>query len=378
MKRTTIFTILFLSAAAFARAQVAGGSVSIENLAVEHAGDSVTVSYTATVAPRGVKRDRSLIFSPVIAGGGFRQSLPPVVVHGGGSALARSRREVAFGTTPGYDNALTTKNGKTITTSASVPFQEWMRGAEIVFESVAAGCCAQGAFESVVMARNTLPAPVTVSPALPEPEPEWIAASVADSLSVAFRFVIPFSEFDENEPLKLYDDDIENDLEIYFRVAKYSVEPEYMDNAHTLNNLIACIDMIAGSADSRVARIVIAGFASPEGNFEFNHRLAFERAVSLKRYIMERSGIPDRTIMLFNGGVDWRGLRAMIEKSRLPEKGELISVIDNTPVGGEGYRAGRLEQIRRMKGGQTYRLLLSEYFPYLRSGAFIKVFYENE
>ncbi len=226
---------------------------------------------------------------------------------------------------------------------------------------------------------NILPRPVPAAEPEPEPEPEpeWIPQSVGDSLSTAFPFVVPFSEFNPEDPFKIYDDERENALEVYFRLAKYDIEPRYLDNSYNLNNLISCINMIMASSDSRVARIIVGGFASPEGTLEFNDRLAFERAVSLKKYIMDNTSIRDDQVAVFNGSVDWRGLRARVERSAMTEKDELLALIAQTPVEGVSGRPGRLEALKRMNGGNTYLRLQAEHFPYLRTGAFIKVFYEN-
>jgi outer membrane protein OmpA-like peptidoglycan-associated protein len=375
-KRITILAIILLSTLSAASAQLADGRVGIENISARREGEFVRVIYNAVIAPRAVKRDYSLLFVPVIVGGGFRQSLPAVVVHGRGSAVARRRRELAFGTTAGYDKATVVANGNIMTLSAIVPFQKWMHGADIVFESIEGGCCTMGVLQSAVVTRGILPEPV--SQPVPIPEPEWVPVSVGDSLSTAFRFVLPFSEFDPQEPFRIYDDERDNGLVIYYPLAKYDIDPDYMENSYSLNNLVNCIGMIVGSNDSKLAKIIVAGFASPEGSLELNDRLAFERAVSLKKYLMDHAGIADGDVLLFNGSVDWRGLRARIARGTLPEREALLRLIDNTPIYGENGRPGRFEALRRMNGGSTYRYLQAEHFPYLRSGAFIKVFYENK
>ena len=375
-KRTTILTAALLATIHAATAQVAGGRVAIENLMAERKGETVEVNYTAVIAPRAVARDHTLVFAPVIEGAGFRQSLPAVVVHGPGSKIARRRRETARETAAGHDGATTAKNGAKVVMSATVPFQEWMYGADVQFEAVGGGCCNTTRFDQVVVARGVLPRPLP--PVAAAAEPQWVPRSVGDSLSTAFPFVVPASQFDPEEPFKIYDDERENALEVYFRLARHDIEPEYLDNRYNLVNLIGCIDMIVASADSRVERIVVGGFASPEGSAALNDRLAFDRAVTIKRYIMDNTPVRDDQVAVFNGSVDWRGLRARIARSNMTERDALLDLIDNTPVQGTPTRPGRLEAIRSMNSGSTYLRLQAEHFPYLRTGAFIKVFYANK
>ncbi len=384
MKKIITLTLFLFASLAVSRAQtpVAGGAVKIGGVKVERSGETVEVSYTAEVAPKAVKRNYTLVLAPVITDGLYRQSLPPVVINGQGSKTARERREWIARETVGYKNAAMARNGETVTAQATVPYQEWMAGAEIVVEGVEGGCCNYDKLDDVRVAEGILAVerpvepPVMVAEIAPQ-SAEWIPVSLADSLSTAFTFVLPFSEFDENEPFKIYDDERESALVTYFRVASYDIDPYYMDNAHTLSNLVGAIEMILSSRDSRIEKIVVAGFASPEGSFALNDRLAFERAVSVKKYIMDHTGMGDSRIAVYNGSVDWRGLRVMVEKSNLPEKRRILSIIDDTPVWDERNSRGRLGELQRLDGGRVYRYLLNEYFPYLRSGAFIKVYYEN-
>lgn len=378
MKKIFTLTILFLLSVTASMGQVAENRIKISDFQVEDLGETVKIDFAAKVAPKAIKRNHALVFIPVIENDGYRQSLSPVVIQGKGSKIARQRREWVAKQVVGYDNAVYAKNGETITLTSTVPFQKWMLGSDLIFESVEGGCCSYDKLNDVLYAENILerqePEPVVV---VVEKEPEWIPVSIADSLSTAFTFVVPLSEFDENEPFKIYDEERESSLVVYFRVAKHNIDAAYMGNAHTLSNLTAAINMIMDAKDSKVDRIVVAGFASPEGSFELNDRLAFERAVSVKKYLMETTGARDNQIMVYNGSVDWRGLRAMIVRSNLPEKRQILSIIDNTPIWDSKKQVGRLGELMRFNDGKTYRYLLNEYFPYLRNGAFIKVYYEN-
>jgi outer membrane protein OmpA-like peptidoglycan-associated protein len=384
---------MFLAIAAattVTRAQLADGRINVFNLTAEREDDSVRVEYTAVIAKRAVKRNHTLVFEPVITGDGFRQSLPAVVVNGPGSKLARERREWIAKEKTEYKDATVTKNNRTVKLTATVPYQDWMSGGQVVLESVDGGCCSYRSQDDILLTRNILE-PVKAVEHKPETEPlqepkaetqlivpQWIPVTIADSLSIAMHFVIPVSEFDEQEPFKIYDDEREDEMGIYFRVGRRNIDPNYMTNQRAMINLVAAIEMIMSSTDSRVHKIVVGGFASPEGGSALNDKLAFDRAVSVKRYIMDNTSVRDDQIILYNGSSDWRGLRMRVERSNMSEKRELLDIIDNTPIWDKQSRVGRLGRIMRLNGGRTYRVLLNEHFPYLRSGAFIKVYYENQ
>jgi outer membrane protein OmpA-like peptidoglycan-associated protein len=312
-------------------------------------------------------------------GDGFRLALPAVIVHGPGSKIARLRREWVAGTTPEYGSATIAKNMQTVEMSATVPFDERMTGGSVIFESVEGGCCRYDPRGGVMLAGNILPlsGPVVASEPVQAPQP--VPNSVADKLSVTVSFVFPIAEYNENEPFKKTGGERGNVSEIFFRTGRHDIDPYYMDNRQALATLESVIRSITASKDSRIERIVVGGFASPEGGTRINESLAYRRAVSLKRYIMNKTGVRNDRITVYNGLVDWQELRARIEADDyLYEKRAVLDIIDNTPVWDSRRQVGRLGQIMRLNGGATYRYLLREHFPYLRSGALIKVYYQNQ
>jgi outer membrane protein OmpA-like peptidoglycan-associated protein len=289
----------------------------------------------------------------------------------------------------------------------TVPFQSWMVGGRLEFEGLGAGCCTVEMVELGVLADNILtdaPVPVqTIQSIRPiqtiQPE-EYIAEPRTTGQAVArdYTFVRPLAEFEAAmEPGERFDHhtryetvrpaseglqrsveriiDRGNDgsMTVYFRQGSKRLERGYMGNNRSLGNLIAAIRSIARSQDSRIARIVIAGFASPEGSLGFNERLAWDRAVALRNFICSNSPVRPEQVYIHNGSVDWLGLRDMIERGDMWDKWRILDVIDRAPSWGEQ----RLRTLQRLDGGEPYRIMLRDYFPYLRQAAFIKVFFED-
>jgi hypothetical protein len=365
MKRLIALSVLFLSAAAaVSAARPADEAITVTGVTVERLGGNVNIGYTATIAPKAVKRGRALVFAPVVTNGGFRLQLPAVVVNGKGSKAAQARREYIFGAESGYKYAAATTNGQGITVSESIPFDGWMTGGRVTLESVYGGCCSHS-HNNILLADHILPPPAEPKP-MPKPAPPRI--SVGDSLAQIFAFVRPVGKPDATG----------GGLNIFFRVNRYDIDPDYMDNEQTLADLVGAIRAIRASSDSRVVKVVVGGFASPEGGSEINYRLGHERAKAVKSYLEANTGLRSDMIATHNGEVDWRSLRKMIEEGEMPEKQRLLDIIDTMPVWDSRRGVGRLGTIMRMNGGRTYRHLATEHFPYLRTGAFISVYYENQ
>lgn len=380
MKKAILLGTIILCGAVGAKAQVADGRIKIDKVRIVEQDEQVTVNFQAQADHKAAVRNHTLVFRPVLTDGQYKVSMPSIIVQGKGSQKSQSRSAWVSGVTANDQQARYLSNGQTVDYTATIPSQEWMDGARLEIEGAEGGCCRYNPLANELLAEainlnRIIPEPVLVE--APVPVAEWAPVTVADNLSTTFTFVVPESEYDPSDPFKIYDDERENALIVYYRQGKYLIESGYMDNERTLSNLSTAINMILNSTDSKVNRIIVGGFSSPEGSREVNHRFAHQRAVSVKKYIMETTSAHDNQIEVFNGEADWRGLRALISKSNLAEKDQIIHIIDHTPVWDSQRNLGRLGELMRMNGGRTYRVLLHEYFPLLRNGAFIKVYYEN-
>ena len=62
-----------------------------------------------------------------------------------------------------------------------------------------------------------------------------------------------------------------------------------------------------------------------------------------------------------DGGEDWEGLRKAVEASTLPDKQEILRIIDEVP-----NPDARDAELMKLSDGTTYRILLNHYYPPLR------------
>ena len=184
-----------------------------------------------------------------------------------------------------------------------------------------------------------------------------------------------FSHNNDYEKFRYNPDSYINDntgLTVYFRQGRNNIDLAYRDNSYSLSRLIAAVRELQSSTDSRVTKIVIAGFASPEGSAELNFRLGQTRAETTHRYLIENGVLGAEQIELYNGKVNWGGLRKLVAQSSMPYRDQVLNIIDNTP----DYR--RQAELMRLGGGAPYRYMLNNLFPELRNATYIKVYYENK
>jgi outer membrane protein OmpA-like peptidoglycan-associated protein len=376
MKKIILVSLVLLLACAGVRAQ----NIAVRELKVTENGEIVTVIFRADIPRKMAKSSETIVFVPVLRGGDYSWSLPAIVVEGRRARIANRRHDWASeagALQPDFgDVAVITENGSTVAYSTSLPWQPWMDGADLTAEMLAMRCCDYTISDDILLAEKlSLPAIEIVKPEPVAVEPE---PTTGDKLAEEYTFIAPYSAFERLAPGQLFDDDRENTLIVYFRQGKYDVEPRYETNARLLEEMVSSIRTLQSSADSRVRAVVIAGFASPEGSFALNDRLAFDRAAAVKNYILEQTGLPDEDIKLYNGSEDWRGLKIMVEQSAMPSREAVLRIIDTVPVWDSAKGSGREEALMAVDGGVPYKYMYDNFFPLLRNAAYIKIYYDNK
>ncbi len=210
----------------------------------------------------------------------------------------------------------------------------------------------------------------------PEPVPEPVQTT-AELLAAGRPYIVPYSDFKGLEK-GLLDEDRDKSGTVYYRFDRYDIDRTYRDNSRSLDDIVASVRTIQASSDSRVRMIVVAGFTSPEGRLALNNRLGSNRGASVKKYIMEQTGLPDEAIRVYNGSEDWQGLRMLVERSDMPSKERVLDIIVNMPIWDAATKHGREGELMRLDGGNPWRYMRKHFFPDLRNAAYIKVYYENK
>ena len=81
---------------------------------------------------------------------------------------------------------------------------------------------------------------------------------------------------------------------VFFRVGSYAITSDQMPN----------VEMIADYMKSHPkAKVVIKGYASPEGNYDFNIKLAKNRAEAVRKVLMNKYKISSERITADGEGI---------------------------------------------------------------------------
>jgi hypothetical protein len=242
-----------------------------------------------------------------------------------------------------------------------------MNGADLMAEKLVMWCCSQSQTVDLLGCNLNLP-PTELPPPPPAPAPP----TTGDMLAGQYPFIEPYSDYGGEFG------DRDEAITVYFRQDKRTIDPSYMNNSVSLAEILSSIRRLQSSPDSRVRMVMIAGFASPEGTYDYNDKLAFDRSAVVKRYIMDRTGMADGNIALYNGAEDWGGLRELVEDSDMPMKYHILDIIDNVPLWDSALKTGREKELMELDGGVSYKYMYRNFFPLLRNSAYIKIYYDNK
>ena len=201
--------------------------------------------------------------------------------------------------------------------------------------------------------------------------------TVADKLAQENGFLAPWTgSIGSKEDIARYKD--EATLIVYFPVGKWAIQPDYENNLSRLDHLLSVLNKIAESDNSRIAKILVVGSASPDGPLDLNNRIAGKRAQALADYITNRTLLSASFFEVSNHSVAWDFLRRLVADSEMPEKQQILDIIDTTPVWDAAKKVGRLSLLMRLNQGRPYNYMKRHFFPKLRNAGYIKVFFEAQ
>lgn len=339
MKRIyTLFIIAMVALLPVSAQSIGGSNIRIAKQSVTISDNQmILVGMDITVpADMEISSDRMLTLTPVLQtkDGSMNKALPEVVVYGRRRAIVNERE----GNVPKNAFEIIRRQkgvAQTINYTARVPFEPWMNGSTLNLMADLCGCAnhVQEEETAQVMLLNLIRYCIVPNIAFVTPKVEEVKARAEEG--------------------KAYLD---------FPVNKITIYPDYRNNPEELKKIIATIDLVKNDANTRITEIDIVGYASPEGSYNSNARLAQGRSEALKKYVQDLYRFEQDIIKVTSIPEDWQGLRNYVANSSFVQKEEMLSVIDDEKL---SYDAREL-RLRNFDSGKAYATLLSECYPALR------------
>ena len=230
----------------------------ISNVAVDRSGRNINVNMDVDLTKVSIPGNKAYLLTPVLVKGSNSVELPAIGLYSSGSFLQylRNGSKLSAGETMTYS----VKNmPSSVKYDVTVPYESWMNGCDLVLRQEQYGCanCKEISSTSDRLGGYRIKT-FTFSPDFVFARPE---AEVTKSRSISGQAFVDFPQ------------------------GKSTVNPDYHSNARELAKIRATIDSVRKDKDVTINRIFIKGFASPEGKYSLNEKLASARTTAIKDYV---------------------------------------------------------------------------------------------
>lgn len=326
-----------------AQTSIYEGQIPFKIQRLRQMDDSVYLVVDFDLKDLKISTDRSLALTPVLLDGKDNEYTLDNITINGRQRHKAFMREVQLN---GWEKEVAAshyavvdlkKNRKVLRYRQTVPFENWMRDARLDVRTDLCGCAGhvqqlgdEKLANRIIMQDAKVYRPLANVSYLTPPVEQVKARSESHNVFLDFP------------------------------VARTEINPRYMNNPRELSRIENIIGQLRSDRNLRVQRVMITGFASPEGDLNFNNQLSRGRAEALRNYLSQRVGIPPQLYQLGFGGEDWNGLARLVQNSYIEPKGAILNIIHNTS--GEF----RKQQLKLLGGGQVYQRLLHGLYPQLR------------
>ncbi len=311
------------------------------NVDVDEVNSRVKVKIELDIANFSVSRDRQMILTPVLIADNKSDSLKlePIIVAGRNRWYQYLRSGILDdGEEPIFRAG---KKGKAVY-DTDFELRPWMEQSTLEMKVETANCCdapvrMPGTSDNgmVPMAHIDVARPVLIA--------DYIFAPPVDASPV--------------------EKNIEGSAFVTFVVNRTELKPDYMNNKAELNKIFSSIDYVRENPDATITHVHIKGFASPEGPYDNNVRLAKGRTETLRRYVRDLRHFPDSVVTSSYEPEDWPGLRTYMTDSmqfNIAHRQEIIDIIDG-PLGFDNKNLAI-----QTRYPDDYRIILKEIYPWLR------------
>ena len=293
--------------------------------------DSVVVCMQLDLSEMEVKSNRSVVLIPSLEADGRQAELPPVEVMGRRRQLYYERNgQQRDAVAPWLAIRHADRDGvQEVDYRTSLLYEAWMDRARLTMKEDLCGC----------------------GEVRPGNQTTLQQADIAFHPQLAY--IAPEVEVEKRRALS-------GEAYLDFVVNRTDINPDYRRNPAELARIHASIDTILHDRDFRITRITLRGYASPEGSYRSNARLAEGRTEALKKYVQSRYGFADTLFATASIPENWEGLRQYVAGSSLADRAGLLALIDSD------RDPDAKERALRSSYPEAYATLLAECYPGLR------------
>lgn len=313
-----------------------GIAVMPGDVKVERAGKDLSVRMKLNLSDLPIKQSMSLTLTPTLTGtDGQCLELPPVTVAGRARYYTLKRERGAEASSPLFHRYR--KDMEPLDYAVMVPYEPWMRNAELSLQTNAEGCCSKDLGMNTVNVENLN-----------------LTNSFGMEMEAEYAYVTPAAE-----AVKVRK--IEGKAYVDFKVNQTVILPDFGHNPGELAKIRQSIDAVRGNKDTSIRSLSITGYASPEGSYANNERLAKGRTEAVADYVSTLYKFPAGTVENTWVAEDWDGVRRFLaDNPSFDNRDAILSIVNSK--GDPDAIDGRI----RAEYPVEYRYMLDNVYPPLR------------
>ena len=336
----------------------------------------------------------AVLFTPVLASATGHKELPPVIVSGkkryrfDRRAWVLGREEEKPFPAP-YLILTDLKNApsRKVHYHISLPYATWMASAGLLMKQEVKDCCdlqllgtdtvctdlsrlaelpaaprrqaVRSSGRAAISAGIIRPVGAVVpSPAVAAPSPVAVYAIPESSVST-YVSMLSFLEPDVGASGKRRSENVA--LYLDYPLGRDDVLPDYKNNLIQLDKLSGILSPLMRDGFSTIDGIEVCGYASPDGDYRNNERLAADRSRQFAVYVRSAYGLPGYAVKSASVAEDWDGFQKMLTEERPYYMNEALEIIRRNGIFG-----GRERKLMELWNGVPYKDMLHRFFPRLR------------
>lgn len=225
--------------------------------------------------------------------------------------------------------------GESIPYEKAVEYQDWMQTCRVSLDTHQTGCCGNSA-----------------GPDLRIPIAEIDLRK--QEFCPKFAYIAPLDTLEKRF-------DLSGRANIRFIVNRTNIDWTYANNYVELDSILRTVNAVKENPDASVESITLTGYASPEGPYSNNVRLANGRTEVVKEYVRNNASFPANIYHTAAVPEDWQGLREWLVNSEITNRDAMIAFIDDPTV-----PIPTKNDIFMKKFPKEYPFILANVYPPLR------------
>lgn len=329
--------ILFAQSALTVQAQkiddsqlrLAGGKILIDSVLTQKKSDSLKVAFRLHLDSLQLKSEQQLVFTPLIAGEDTI-ALNPIVINGKNQNIRYLRKSSKQKNSQAVVVRRRNDTEQQVLFSQTLPYRKWMKAFNLSMTEDLCGCGNLMDQDTTLMA-NIQPTPRICRDHYVKPKAEAIKVRAE-----------------------------KGEAYLSFKLNKSDILADFRENATELRKITSTIDLVKNDKDVSITNIDIHGYASPDGPYANNVRLANNRAAALRNYVCNLYTIDKKLFTYHATPEDWEGFKKKVEASNLADKSAILAVANSSLA-----PDAKDLKIKKLYPA-SYRYIMSEIYPRLR------------